>query len=125
MTTTIIKVSMPTPPQRLFASDNASGIHPAYLEAITHANVSHDLAYGDDRLTPLAVNAFGELADCDVDVLFTFGGTGANILALAVLLDRAESVLCTEWSHIAVDETGAPERILGVKLQTVVSPTAN
>ena len=122
MTTTIIKVSMPTPPQRLFASDNASGIHPAYLEAIALANDSHELAYGDDRFTPLAVNAFGELADCDVDVLFTFGGTGANILALAILLDRAESVLCTEWSHIAVDETGAPERILGVKLQTVVSP---
>ena len=113
---------MPAPPQRLFASDNASGIHPDYLGAIAQANVSHELAYGDDRFTPLAVRGFSQLADCDVDVLFTFGGTGSNILALAILLDRAESVLCTEWSHIAVDETGAPERILGVKLQTVVSP---
>ena len=47
MTTTIEKVSMPTPPQRLFASDNASGIHPAYLEAITQANDSHELAWLD------------------------------------------------------------------------------
>ncbi len=113
---------MPEPPQRLFASDNASGIHPQYLEAIAGANATHELAYGVDRFTQSGTNAFCALADADVDVLFTFGGTGSNILALAILLERAESVLCTEWSHIAVDETGAPERILGVKLQTVVSP---
>jgi threonine aldolase len=32
--------------------------------------------------------------------------------------------VCTQWSHIHVDETGAPERILGIKLQDVPSPDA-
>jgi threonine aldolase len=113
---------MPQAPQRLFASDNASGIHPEYLEAITTANSSHQLAYGSDSHTARATSLFQSLADADVEVLFTFGGTGANVLALGALLQRAESVVCSEWAHIAVDETGAPERLLGVKLQTLPAP---
>lgn len=67
---------------------------------------------------------FEELCDTDVDVLFTFNGTGSNIVALGSLLRSAESVLCSEWAHIHVDETGAPEHILGIKLQDVNSPDA-
>ena len=52
----------------------------------------------------------------DVTTLLTFNGTGANVLALATLLGPAEAVVCTDWAHIATDETGAPERILGAKL---------
>lgn len=107
----------------MFASDNASGIHPAYLDAVRTANDAHQLAYGADPWTTRATTMFADLAGCDVDVLLTFGGTGANVLALGALLQRAESVVCSEWAHIAVDETGAPERILGVKLQTLSAPT--
>ena len=60
--------------------------------------------------------AFRELFGADVTTLLTFNGTGANVLALATLLGPAEAVVCTDWAHIAVDETGAPERILGAKL---------
>jgi threonine aldolase len=88
------------------------------------ANDGHMMAYGGDPVTKSAVDAFRELCGLDVEVLFTFGGTGANVVALSCLLGRAESVLCTSWSHINVDETGAPERFLGVKLQDVPSPTA-
>ncbi len=38
------------------------------------------------------------------------------MLALACLLGPAEAVVCTDWAHVATDETGAPERILGAKL---------
>ena len=38
------------------------------------------------------------------------------MLALATLLGPAEAVVCTDWAHVATDETGAPERILGAKL---------
>jgi len=113
---------MPAPPRRLFASDNASGIHPEYLQAMSNANGGHALAYGQDSLTKSATQAFRDLSATDVEVLFCFGGTGANIVALSVLLDKAESVLCCASAHIAVDETGAPERNLGVKLQTVARP---
>lgn len=115
-------MSLPQPPARLFASDNASGIHPEYIAAITAANASHQLAYGSDPHTARATSMFQALADADIEVLFTFGGTGANVLALGALLQRAESVVCSEWAHIAVDETGAPERLLGVKLQTLPAP---
>ena len=52
----------------------------------------------------------------DVTTLLTFNGTGANVLALANLLGPADAVVCSDWAHIAADETGAPERILGAKL---------
>ena len=55
----------------------------------------------------------------------TVGATlrrGANVLALASALRPAECVVCAEGAHIAVDETGAPERILGAKLLTLPAP---
>lgn len=103
----------------MFASDNASGIHPRYMSAIMAANDGHHLAYGDDPFTKQATQMFRDLCGVDVSVLLCFGGTGANVLALSLLLDRGESVICASKAHIAVDETGAPEKILGVKLHAV------
>jgi threonine aldolase len=108
-------VHLPPPPDRSFASDNAAGAHPAVLDAIARANHGHALAYGDDAWTKECEGAFRELLG-DVTTLLTFNGTGANVLALASLLGPAEAVICTDWAHIATDETGAPERILGAKL---------
>ena len=82
------------------------------------------MAYGGDEITKHATKLFQEMCDTDVDVLFTFNGTGSNIVALGSLLRSAESVLCSEWAHIHVDVTGAPEHILGIKLQDVNSPDA-
>ena len=113
--------SLPVPPERFFASDNFSGIHPAYLDALAQANDGHQPAYGADMWTARATEMFRELAGCAVDVLFTFGGTGANVVALGSLLKPAESVVCATTSHINVDETGAPEKFLGVKLQDLPS----
>jgi len=117
-------VELPVAPSRFFASDNFSGTHPRYLAAIEAANAGHVIAYGGDALTARASVLFSEMCDEDVEVLFTFNGTGSNLVALGSLLQPAESVVCTQWSHINVDETGAPERILGVKLQDVASETA-
>jgi len=108
-------VPLPDPPARSFASDNAAGAHPAVIEAVTRANVGHALAYGDDRWTRACEQAFADLFG-DVTTLLTFNGTGANVLALATLVGPAEAVVCSDQSHIAVDETGAPERIVGAKL---------
>ena len=115
--------SLPDPVRTMFASDNASGVHPRYLMAISAANEGHQLAYGDDPFTTKATEIFRELCGTDVSVLLCFGGTGANVLALSLLLERGESIVCTSKAHIAVDETGAPEKILGVKLHSV--PTAD
>ena len=110
------------PPRTSFASDNFSGVHPRYLDALAGANDGHVRAYGDDPHTRDAIALFRELCDLEVDVLFTFGGTGANVVALGSLLRPGESIVCSATAHINVDETGAPEKILGVKLQDVVTP---
>lgn len=89
------------------------------MKAIEQANEGHSRAYGLDPLTARATELLRDLCGLDVEVLFVFGGTGANVVALSALLGRAESVLCTSGAHINVDETGAPEKILGVKLADV------
>ena len=116
--------SLPTAPAKMFASDNVAGAHPAVLEALVAANSGHALAYGTDVHTQDAEQAFSELFGRDVRTLFVYGGTGANVLALASLLQPAESVICTDWAHIHVDETGAPEKILGAKLLDLPCPDA-
>jgi threonine aldolase len=106
---------------RGFASDNNSGIHPRVLDALRAANVGHAVGYGDDpwtaRLAELIKSEFGE----DVAMFPVFNGTGANVLALASLLEPHECVLASDSSHICTDETGAPERITGCKIVAVSS----
>jgi threonine aldolase len=114
-------VNLPTPPARFFASDNFSGAHHRYVEAVSRANDGHVPAYGNDALSHRANELFNELCGVDVEMLCVFGGTGANVVALGIVLQSAESVLCTQWAHINVDETGAPEKLLGAKLQDVAS----
>lgn len=112
-------MEFPPAPNSFFASDNFAGAHPRYIEAIARANDGHAMAYGGDPLSKKATSLFAELCDTDVDVLFTFNGTGSNVVALASLLKPADSIICTNWAHINVDETGAPEKFLGAKLQDI------
>ena len=115
---------LPAPPKSSFASDNVAGAHPLVLEAIAKANAGHVPAYGADPITVRTVQAFKELFDHDVVTQFAYGGTGANVFALASMLRPADAIVCATQSHINVDETGAPERALGTKLITVPTTDA-
>ena len=115
-------MTLPAPPARSFASDNAAGAHPAVLEALARVNVGHALAYGDDDETRACERRFSELFGRDVTTLLTFNGTGANVLALTAMARPGDAAICTEWAHVNVDETGAPERIAGIKLIDVTAP---
>ena len=55
----------------------------------------------------------------DRETFLVWNGTGANVMALATMVQPADFVLSTEWAHIHVDETGAPERALGAKIMTL------
>ena len=44
-------------------------------------------------------------------------------MALSTLVRPGDGIVCTDWSHINVDETGAPERVIGAKL--LPQPTGN
>jgi len=104
---------------RGFGSDNQSGIHPEVLEAIGRANVGHAPSYGADSLSAeaegLCRQHFGE----SCEVTFVLNGTGANVVGLGAVLRPYEAVVCAAQAHIATDECGAPERLLGAKLLTV------
>ena len=104
------------PPRRAFASENAAGVHPAVIDALNEANSGHALAYGSDRWTTEMNDRMRDLFGGNTSSYLVWGGTGANVMALASMLGPAQAVLCTNWAHINVDETGAPERILGAKL---------
>ncbi|MDX2376670.1 low specificity L-threonine aldolase [Microbacterium sp. LRZ72] len=107
------------PAVRGFASDNASGIHPAVLEAIATANDGHVSAYGADPYTQRLRERFGEMLGHDIEVHPVFNGTGANVVALQSMLPRWGAVIAADGAHINVDEGGAPERVGGIKLLTV------
>ncbi len=104
-----------------FASDNYSGIHPAVLQAISHANHGHAKAYGADpysqTLQSLIQQHFGTQATCYP----VFNGTGANITALSALTPRFGAVLCATSAHINNDEINAPEYIGGLKLLSIAT----
>ena len=103
-------------PQRWFGSDNQSGAFPEVFAALERANAGYAGAYGDDPWTAQAVDAFRQHFGPETDVHFTWNGSGSNVVALQTLLPKYGAVICTEAAHIAVDETGAPERIAGAKL---------
>ncbi len=103
-----------------FGSDNHSGVHPAVLAALAEANAGHVSAYGDDPWTQRARGLLAARFGTD-EVYLVANGTGANLIGLQAGLRPWEAVLCSDVAHIAVDEAGAPERILGSKLVTLTS----
>jgi threonine aldolase len=109
-------------PDASFASDNTSGAHPAVLEALVAASEGSATAYGDDPWTARAALRIAELFDADSEVLFTFGGTGANVVGLASVLRPWEAVICPASAHVFTDECGAVERMEGIKLLPVDCP---
>jgi len=100
---------------RSFASDNFAGAHPSVMSALAEANVDHARAYGDDEISLEVYARFEELFGAGTKSFFVFGGTGGNVAALSSLAGPGDCVVCSEWSHLHVDETAAPERA-GLKL---------
>ncbi|HLY74695.1 MAG TPA: low specificity L-threonine aldolase [Planctomycetota bacterium] len=107
---------------RSFASDNNAGIHPEVLHAVAAANRGHVVGYGDDPYTRSAERSFREHFGAGAEVFPVFNGTGANVLCLKALAQSHQAVICSEASHIQVDECGAPEAWTGCKLLPLATP---
>ena len=106
---------------RSFASDNNSGIIPEVISALSEVNQNHVPAYGNDLVTEKTKAVFQE-AFGPCQPYFVFNGTAANLMCLSPFLKPYEAVICSEHAHIHHNECGAPERLLGVKLQTLQAP---
>jgi threonine aldolase len=109
-------------PRRGFASDNNAGVHPRVWDALRSADRGHAVAYGDDVYTETAVRLFRERFGERAEVYLVFGGTGANVSALAAVTRPFQAVVCAETAHVNVDECGAPERFTGCKLIDLQTP---
>jgi threonine aldolase len=48
--------------------------------------------------------------------MWCWGGTGANVVGLACLLQPWQAVLCPASAHVVVDECGAPARFTGATI---------
>jgi threonine aldolase len=92
-----------------FASDNAAGIAPEILAAISQANEGVALAYGGDAWTRRVEERLADIFEHELAVFLVSSGTAANALALAQLTEPWGAVLCHREAHIAADECGAPE----------------
>ena len=101
---------------RHLVSDNASGVHPEVLAAITQANRGHALAYGADPVTARAEALFRRHFGDSARVALVATGTAANVVGLRAVTDSFQAVICADSSHLYRDECGAPEKFLGCKL---------
>jgi threonine aldolase len=81
------------------------------------------VAYGEDSETSRFQEVVKELFGPNAEGFPVFNGTGANVIALQAATQRWEAVICVESAHIHADEGGAPEKMAGLKLWTVPSPT--
>ncbi len=104
-----------------FGSDNHSGVHPEILNSMVAANAGHAPSYGTDDLTHQAIQLFKDHFGSHIDVFFVFNGTAANALAMRSMVKPYQSILCSDVSHLNVDECGAPEFFAGAKLITIPS----
>lgn len=98
-----------------FASDNYAGVLPEVMQALHAANSEHAVSYGNDVLTERVRQQFCEVFGAEVEVLFVFNGTGANVLSISSATQTFNSVLCADLSHIYCDESTAPETITGCR----------
>ncbi|MCA0304177.1 MAG: low specificity L-threonine aldolase [Proteobacteria bacterium] len=98
-----------------FRSDNEVGAHPAVLAAVTKAFTSGSaFSYGADDWTQRVERRLRDLFDKpDLVVQPVITGTAANSLALACCTPPWGAVFCHATSHIAAEETGAPEFYTG------------
>ncbi len=103
-----------------FGSDNAAGIHPSILAALSRASEGAAPAYGHDDITAAVSAQFSMIFETSCTVFFVATGTAANALALATLVPPHGAIYCHELSHAITDECTAPElftggaRLLGV-----------
>ncbi len=108
--------------KRGFASDNNAGVHPEVLREIAFINTGHELGYGSDPYTEMAIKLFREHLGKHTETFFVFTGTGANVIGLSSITRSWNSIITAFTAHIEQDECGAPEKFAGCKVLTVDTP---
>ena len=93
-----------------FRNDYSEGAHPLVLEALARDSLKQEQGYGDDSASARASKLILESCERpDAQVHFVSGGTQANLVASAALLQPYESIIAAASGHICIHESGAIE----------------
>ncbi len=92
-----------------FLSDNVSGISREILEGLKITNHGSANSYGQDDETKKLEYNINSLFEKKVSVFPVTSGTAANSIAFASCVPPYGAILCSEESHINIDECNAPE----------------
>ena len=92
------------------------------MAALAEANRGPAPAYGADPWSQRAEAALRDLFGGPVESLFCWGGTGANVVGLATVLQPWQAVLTPDTADIVVDECGAPARFTGATVTPIATP---
>jgi len=103
---------MPTPIE--LRSDNAAGVAPEILAALSAANVGSALAYGGDEWTARLRDEVRAVFEAPTAEVFpVVSGTAANALGLSALCPPWGAVLCHETAHVFTSECAATSLLGG------------
>ena len=105
-----------------FRNDYSEGACPKVLQALIDTNTEQTVGYGMDPYCHAAADLIRDLcAVPDADIHFLVGGTPANLVTIASLLQPYECVIAAHTGHINVHEAGSIEAT-GHKVCTVYAP---
>ena len=94
-----------------FVNDYSQGAHEQILRRLAETNLEPLPGYGADRYCQSAKEKIRLACKSPAaDVFFLTGGTQANAVVIAALLDAFEGVIAADTGHISVHEAGAIER---------------
>lgn len=93
-----------------FKNDYSEAAHPLVLEALQRDFLKQEAGYGEDSSTLRACDLIRSLCQKpSAEVHFVTGGTLANLVVTAALLQPYESIIAPATGHICVHESGAIE----------------
>ena len=104
-----------------FASENYAGVQQDIVQALADVNTGSAPSYGNDSYTAEGIAAIKNHFGDDIEVFFTFNGTGANNFGLGAAAARYNSIYCSDVAHLYVDESTAPETFTGCRLYAIRS----
>ncbi|MFA7473974.1 MAG: beta-eliminating lyase-related protein, partial [Spirosomataceae bacterium] len=105
-----------------FKNDYSEGAHPSILQKLLETNLVQEPGYGEDRYSQKARALLCEKMNRpDARIYFVAGGTQANLLVIAALLQVHEAVISATTGHIYSHEAGAIEAV-GHRIITVDTP---
>lgn len=81
-----------------------------------------DGGYGLDSYSRLATELMQQYFEEPIYTTFAINGTAANVMALKAMLQRYDSIICAEQTHVNTYEAGAFEYNLGNKILPVKTP---